>query len=825
MVRPVVNKSKGMQNMTLRRFHFLARLLLLVAMLFALGLGQSAATNSDRRVTDPRGLEGEAGDAATRSGRDDDGAAYPLTVDLLSAPPNWTTESNQGGAMFGISVSSAGDVNGDSYSDVIVGAYQYDNGQTDEGRAFVYLGSAAGLHTTPAWTAESNQGGATFGISVSSAGDVNGDGYDDVIVGASQYGNGQFEEGRAYVYHGSATGLNTTPDWTAESNQADAWFGDSVSEAGDVNGDGYDDVIVGAPLYDNGQTNEGRAFVYLGSTTGLRTSPAWTAENNQANSYFGDSVSAAGDVNGDGYEDVIVGVSNLNREVSVYVYHGSAYGLEATANWSADTYASSSVSAAGDINGDGFGDVIVGSAYDENAYIFHGSAAGLNATPAWTAESDLAYALFGASVSTVGDVNDDGYSDIIVGAPHYIYNDRGRVFVYHGSASGLSATATWTAESNQAGTRFGGSVSEAGDVNGDGYDDVIVGAYLYDNGQTDEGRAYAYHGSATPAAFSKSAPANSATAQPTFLTLSWALSNDATSYQYCYDTANDDSCAGTWLEAGANTSAHLSGLLPLTTYYWQVRATSLGGTTYANSESWWSFSTGVRYANHLPVLRRSAWMTLINDGFEGSFPGVWQVLDSYDNGQEHYFNKRDCRQQAGAWSAWAVGGGAEGGALACGANYPDDAESWMVYGPFSLLDAAAADLTFQLYLNSEPDYDGLCRLASVDGNEFYGNCTTGSSNGWVSRTLDLTAVPTLGNLTGRPNVWVAFVFASDYTITYPEGAYVDRVVLRKYVPTQPGEMPQGYGPLSAESLPDIVETTAHLHFPAANHLTTGQTQR
>ena len=114
-----------MQNMTLRRFHFLTRLLLLVAMLFALGLGQSAATNSDRRVTDPRGLEGEAGDAATRSGRDDDGAAYPLTVDLLSAPPNWTTESNQEYAEFGNSVSAAGDVNGDGYSDVIVGAYNY----------------------------------------------------------------------------------------------------------------------------------------------------------------------------------------------------------------------------------------------------------------------------------------------------------------------------------------------------------------------------------------------------------------------------------------------------------------------------------------------------------------------------------------------------------------------------------------------------------------------------------------------------------------------------------------------------------------------------
>jgi hypothetical protein len=190
---------------------------------------------------------------------------------------------------------------------VIVGARFFDNGETDEGRVFVYHGSATGLSTSANWTAESNQAFANFGFSVSSAGDVNGDGFSDVIVGARLFDNGETDEGRAFVYHGSATGLSTSANWTAESNQGNAQFGYSVSWAGDVNGDGFSDVIVGAPLFDSPEANEGRAFVYHGSATGLSTTPNWTAESNQAFAQFGNSVASAGDVNGDGFSDVIVG--------------------------------------------------------------------------------------------------------------------------------------------------------------------------------------------------------------------------------------------------------------------------------------------------------------------------------------------------------------------------------------------------------------------------------------------------------------------------------------------------------------------------------------
>ena len=318
----------------------------------------------------------------------------PTNQDLaarFNPRPSWKAEGNQVDAYFGLSVGTAGDVNGDGYDDVIVGAPYYSNGQSGEGRAFVYHGSATGLSKTPDWTAESDQAGAYFGVSVTTAGDVNGDGYDDIIVGAPYYSNGQSGEGRAFVYHGSATGLSTTPDWTAEGNQEGADFGYSVATAGDVNGDGYDDVVVGADVYSNDQVCEGRAFAYHGSATGLSTTPDWTAGSDQEFASFGVSLGRAGDVNGDGYDDVIIGAS-------------------------------------GDSNGQ---------VYEGRAFVYLGSSPGLDTTPRWTPESDQESAYFGNSVGTAGDVNGDGYDDVIGGAPYYDHgqSDEGVAVVFRGRAT------------------------------------------------------------------------------------------------------------------------------------------------------------------------------------------------------------------------------------------------------------------------------------------------------------------------------------------------------------------------------------------------------
>jgi hypothetical protein len=250
------------------------------------------------------------------------------------------------------------------------------------------------------------------------------------------------------VYYGSGTGLSTDPDWTAEIDQVEAWFGRSVGTAGDVNGDGYSDVIVGANGYENGQAYEGGAFVYYGSISGLSTNVDWVAESDQAYANFGTSVGTAGDVDGDSYSDVVVGAIKFDN----------------------------------------------GQVDEGRAYLFHGSSTGLSSTPAWTAESDQTDAYFGASVGTAGDVNGDGYSDVIIGANDYDngQSDEGMVFLYRGSESGLSANEDWTAESDKKYANFGCSVGTAGDVDSDGYSDVIVGANWYENGQQGEGRAYVY---------------------------------------------------------------------------------------------------------------------------------------------------------------------------------------------------------------------------------------------------------------------------------------------------------------------------------------------
>ena len=448
-------------------------------------------------------------------GENDEGAAFVYLggdtgIDTTAA---FMVESDQASAYMGYSVSGAGDVNGDGYADVIVGASGYDNGEVNEGAAFVYHGSAAGIDNTTASMVESDQANANLGVSVSGAGDVNGDGYGDVIVGAYNYDNGENDEGAAFVYHGSAAGIDTTADAMVESDQADAEFGWSVSSAGDVNGDGYGDVVVGAYHYDNGQSNEGAAFVYHGSVAGITTTADAMVESDQADAQLGYSVSRAGDVNGDGYSDVIVGAitydNGENDEGAAFVYHGSAAGIGTTAAVMVESDQASaymnSVSGAGDVNGDGYADVIVGARgydngqNDEGAFfVYHGSAAGISTTAAAMDESDQAYANLGFSVSGAGDVNGDGYADVIVGANRYDngQNDEGAAFVYHGSASGINTTADAMVESDQASANLGVSVSGAGDVNGDGYADVIVGAYFYDNGQNEEGAAFVYHGSA-----------------------------------------------------------------------------------------------------------------------------------------------------------------------------------------------------------------------------------------------------------------------------------------------------------------------------------------
>jgi serine protease AprX len=250
-------------------------------------------------------------------------------------------------------------------------------------------------------------------------------------------------------------------------------------------------------------------------------------------------------------------------------------------------------------------------------------------------------------------------------------------------------------------------------------------------------------------------------------TVSWAAATYASTY-----TLEEDDNVGFSSPVAICTGAALSctpGTRGAGTYYYRVKAAN------ARGDGAWSNVQSV-------IVQPSAagWTTIVSEDFEDGWPGPWSVDD--DNGSTggyYYWANRSCRPYSGGYSGWPVGGGANGALLGCGSSYPNDANTWMVFGPFSLQGATAAEFKFTQWVQSEKDYDWLSRLVSTNGTNFYGWRTSGNTGGWTDVVLDLSNVPTLGNLLGQQAVWIAIRFGSDGTVNYAEGAYVDNIVLRK----------------------------------------------
>jgi hypothetical protein len=372
---------------------------------------------------------------------------------------------------------AAFDENGDGRFDLAVGGPA---SAPQPGQGYVFRAANTGVSGTATTMISGLDASGEFGKRVASAGDVDGDGYSDLVIGAPG-ANGR--TGRAFVYAGGASGIGVVPTVTLDGPDAAGNFGSAVASAGDLNGDGYSDLLVGASCAPvSGSCGGGRVILFTGSATGV-TRPGTVIESPSAAARFGDAIAGAGDINGDGLADFVIGAPNAMGGLGqAFVFLGAAGATPVTPTWTltgtdANGHFGSALAMSADVNGDGYSDLAVGAPNAGSigrVFVYLGGATGIAMTP--SRMLDGIAGPFGAvgSALTSGDVDGDGFDDLAVGAPGAAMS-AGAVYVYRGSSSGLNAAIRYDVSASAGLTRFGASLS-VGDSNGDGYGDLAIGA-------------------------------------------------------------------------------------------------------------------------------------------------------------------------------------------------------------------------------------------------------------------------------------------------------------------------------------------------------------
>ncbi len=408
-----------------------------------------------------------------------------LALNTLTGNHGFRIGGATAGDLSGVSLSGAGDVNGDGIADFLIGARGAAPNGVESGASYLVFGNANGFDAALSLANLDGVKGVRIdglaahdrlGASVSAAGDINGDGFGDIIIGATQ--DSPTGTGVSYVIFGhenpfsstiNLAGLNGHTGFRLDGTNAED-DASRVSGIGDINGDGFGDLLIGAPAHASNGALSGAAYVVFGhagdfaaniALSSLDGNNGFRIDGAAAGDAAGGSVSSAGDVNGDGLADLLIGADNANAAYVLFGQHGGFSASVSLAGLSADS-----------------------------GFRIAGVTAGDQA---------------GFSVSGAGDVNGDGFDDLLIGAPSADPHGAGSgaAYLLLGTDNGLSTTVALSAIDGHNGLHFdglaaldgtAGSVSAAGDVNGDGYADILLAASAADLAGDNAGATYLIYG-------------------------------------------------------------------------------------------------------------------------------------------------------------------------------------------------------------------------------------------------------------------------------------------------------------------------------------------